>query len=69
MIRNVYVKVKVLLHDRVTIDGVRIGNWIYWTLTDRNYKYASQSSSSIIWGLYNRPEVAAVPTDLVPPHQ
>jgi hypothetical protein len=25
-------------------------------------------SSSIIWGLYNRPEVAAVPRDLVPPH-
>jgi hypothetical protein len=25
--------------------------------------------SSIIWGLYNRPEVAAVPRDLVPPHQ
>jgi hypothetical protein len=22
----------------VTIDGVWIGNWIYWTLTDRNYK-------------------------------
>jgi hypothetical protein len=30
---------------------------------------APQSSSSIIWGLYNRPEVAAVPRDLVPPHQ
>jgi hypothetical protein len=24
--------------DSVTIDGVKIGNWIYWTLTDRNYK-------------------------------
>jgi hypothetical protein len=23
----------------------------------------------LIWGLYNRPEVAAVPRDLVPPHQ
>jgi hypothetical protein len=23
----------------------------------------------IIWGLYNRPEVAAVPRDLVPPHK
>jgi hypothetical protein len=22
----------------VTIDGVWIGNWIYWTLTDHNYK-------------------------------
>jgi hypothetical protein len=22
----------------VTIDGVRIGNAIYWTLIDRNYK-------------------------------
>jgi hypothetical protein len=30
---------------------------------------ASQSPSSIIWGLYNRPEVAAVPRDLVPPHK
>jgi hypothetical protein len=30
---------------------------------------APQSSSSIIWGLYSRPEVAAVPRDLVPPHQ
>jgi hypothetical protein len=30
---------------------------------------APQSSSSIIWGLYNRPEVAAVPRDLVPPYQ
>jgi hypothetical protein len=29
---------------------------------------APQSSSSIIWGLYNRAEVAAVPRDLVPPH-
>jgi hypothetical protein len=28
---------------------------------------APQSSSSIIWGLYNRPEMAAVPVDLVPP--
>jgi hypothetical protein len=30
---------------------------------------APQSSSSIIWGLYNRPEVAAVRRDLIPPHQ
>jgi hypothetical protein len=30
---------------------------------------APQSPSSIIWGLYNRPEVAAVPRDLVPPHK
>jgi hypothetical protein len=29
---------------------------------------APQSPSSIIWGSYNRPEVAAVPVDLVPPH-
>jgi hypothetical protein len=29
---------------------------------------APQSPSSIIWGLYNRPEVAAVSRDLVPPH-
>jgi hypothetical protein len=29
---------------------------------------APHSPSSIIWGLYNRPEVAAVPRDLVPPH-
>jgi hypothetical protein len=29
---------------------------------------APQSPSSIIWGLYNRPEVAAVPRDLVPPY-
>jgi hypothetical protein len=29
---------------------------------------APQSPSSIILGLYNRPEVAAVPVDLVPPH-
>jgi hypothetical protein len=25
-------------HAVVTIDRVLIGNWIYWTLTDRNYK-------------------------------
>jgi hypothetical protein len=30
---------------------------------------APQSPSSIIWGLYNRPEVTAVPRDLVPPHK
>jgi hypothetical protein len=30
---------------------------------------APQLSSPIIWGLYNRPEVAAVPRDLVPPHK
>jgi hypothetical protein len=30
---------------------------------------APQSPSSIIWRLYNRPEVAAVPRDLVPPHK
>jgi hypothetical protein len=30
---------------------------------------APQSPSSIFWGLYNRPEVAAVPRDLVPPHK
>jgi hypothetical protein len=30
---------------------------------------APQSPSSIIWGLYNRPEVAALPRDLVPPHK
>jgi hypothetical protein len=30
---------------------------------------APQLPSSIIWGLYNRPEVATVPRDLVPPHQ
>jgi hypothetical protein len=32
-------------------------------------RIAPQSPSSIIWGLYNRPEVAAVPRELVPPHQ
>jgi hypothetical protein len=31
------------------------------------HQLLKKSSSSIIWGLYNRPEVAAVPTDLVPP--
>jgi hypothetical protein len=30
---------------------------------------APQPSSCVIWGLYNRPEVAAVPRDLVPPHK
>jgi hypothetical protein len=30
---------------------------------------APQSPSSIIWDLYNRPEVAAVPRDLVQPHK
>jgi hypothetical protein len=30
---------------------------------------APQSPSSIIWGLYNRPVVAVVPRDLVPPHK
>jgi hypothetical protein len=33
------------------------------------HQLLQKSSSSIIWGLYNRPEVAAVPRDLVPPHQ
>jgi hypothetical protein len=28
----------ILWCDRVTMDGVWIGNWIYWTLTERNYK-------------------------------
>jgi hypothetical protein len=28
----------ILSYDRVTIDRVWIDNWIYWTLTDRNYK-------------------------------
>jgi hypothetical protein len=28
----------VVLYILVTIDGVRIGNWIYWTITERNYK-------------------------------
>jgi hypothetical protein len=30
---------------------------------------APKSPTSIIWGLYNRPEVTAVPRDLVPPHK
>jgi hypothetical protein len=25
----------------VTIHGVWIGNWIYWTLIDRNFKYSA----------------------------
>jgi hypothetical protein len=33
------------------------------------HQLLQKSSSSIMWGLYNRPEVAAVPRDLVPPHQ
>jgi hypothetical protein len=28
----------VLWRDRVTVDGVWIGNRIYWTLTERNYR-------------------------------
>jgi hypothetical protein len=32
------VSMKVLSRDCPTIDGVWIGNWIYWTLTERNYK-------------------------------
>jgi hypothetical protein len=31
-------RVKVLSHDGVNTDGVWIGNQIYWTLTDGNYK-------------------------------
>jgi hypothetical protein len=27
----------ILSRDRVTIDGFGIGNWIYWTLTARDY--------------------------------
>jgi hypothetical protein len=27
----------ILSRDKVTVDGVLIGNWIYWTLIDRNY--------------------------------
>jgi hypothetical protein len=27
-----------LSRDGVTIDGVRISNWIYWTLKIRDYK-------------------------------
>jgi hypothetical protein len=30
------------------------------------YQLLQKSSSSIIWGLYNRPEVAAVPSGLSP---
>jgi hypothetical protein len=29
----------------------------------------NQIKSSILWGLYNRPKVAAEPRDLVPPPQ
>jgi hypothetical protein len=29
---------KILSRDWVSVDGVWIGNWIYWTLTERNYK-------------------------------
>jgi hypothetical protein len=29
----------------VTIDGVWIGNWIYWTLTERNYNYSTVVNS------------------------
>jgi hypothetical protein len=28
----------ILSHVWVTVDGVWIGNWIYWTLTDHNYQ-------------------------------
>jgi hypothetical protein len=31
---------------RVTIDGVWYGNWIYWTLTNRNYSAITNSRSS-----------------------
>jgi hypothetical protein len=31
-------KVNVLASACLTVDTVLIGNWIYWTLTDRNYK-------------------------------
>jgi hypothetical protein len=27
----------ILSRNKVTIDGVWIGNWIYWTLETRNY--------------------------------
>jgi hypothetical protein len=30
---------------RVTLDGVRLSNWIYWTLTERNYKSATTLDS------------------------
>jgi hypothetical protein len=29
---------KILSRDRVTVDEICIGNWIYWTFTERNYK-------------------------------
>jgi hypothetical protein len=32
------VATNVLSRDRVTTDGVWIGNWIYWNLTERNCK-------------------------------
>jgi hypothetical protein len=31
------VQVYMLSHVLVTVDGVRIDNWIYWSLTGRNY--------------------------------
>lgn len=33
-------------HDEVTMDGLKIGNQIYWSLTDSNYKYCSTVANS-----------------------
>jgi hypothetical protein len=36
--RNNHLEVNLLSRVWVTIDGIWIGNWIYWTLTERNCK-------------------------------
>jgi hypothetical protein len=42
-LRWVFTLRSICSRDWVTIDGVWIGNRIYWTLAERNYKYLRQS--------------------------
>jgi hypothetical protein len=60
-------------HVGFVVDKVALGAGFLWVLRFPLPIFippiAPQSSSSIIWGLYNRPEVAAVLRDFVPPHK